>query len=77
MRIPSQVQTEVDADGHEDMDRMKLAAALSGGETSFTGICLLLAIWSNVQCPLRCLDEFDVFMDAANRLRAMTTLVGK
>jgi chromosome segregation ATPase len=35
---------------------------LSGGEKSFSTICLLLSIWGAMNSPVRALDEFDVFM---------------
>ncbi|KAJ2779925.1 Structural maintenance of chromosomes protein 6 [Coemansia javaensis] len=50
--------------------------SLSGGEKSFTTICLLLSLWETMSCPVRALDEFDVFMDAANRKIAMSMMVG-
>ncbi|KAJ1962491.1 Structural maintenance of chromosomes protein 6 [Dipsacomyces acuminosporus] len=50
--------------------------SLSGGEKSFTTICLLLSLWGAMNCPVRALDEFDVFMDAANRAIAMQMMVG-
>lgn len=40
---------------------------LSGGEKSFSTICLLLSLWDAMGAPIRCLDEFDVFMDSVNR----------
>ena len=36
----------------------KDAKALSGGEKSFSTICLLMTLWEAVGSPLRCLDEF-------------------
>ncbi|KAF2641623.1 structural maintenance of chromosomes protein 6 [Massarina eburnea CBS 473.64] len=48
---------------------------LSGGEKSFSTICLLLALWDAMGSPIRCLDEFDVFMDAANRDVSTTMII--
>ncbi|KAJ2161894.1 Structural maintenance of chromosomes protein 6 [Coemansia sp. RSA 552] len=50
--------------------------SLSGGEKSFTTICLLLSLWETMNCPVRALDEFDVFMDAANRKIATSMMIG-
>lgn len=35
---------------------------LSGGENSYSNVCLLLALSSVSPCPWQVLDEFDVFM---------------
>lgn len=40
---------------------------LSGGEKSYSTACFLFSLWSSMSAPLRCLDEFDVFMDQVNR----------
>jgi chromosome segregation ATPase len=42
-------------------------AGLSGGEKSFTQLCLLLAMWSSCEAPFHAADEFDVFMDNVYR----------
>ncbi|KAM0679881.1 Structural maintenance of chromosomes protein 6 [Glugoides intestinalis] len=47
---------------------------LSGGERSFAGICFLLSMWKCFRCPLKVLDEFDVFMDSLNRGMAIRIL---
>ncbi|KAH3762508.1 structural maintenance of chromosome protein [Pelomyxa schiedti] len=49
--------------------------SLSGGERAFSTTALLLALWEAMECPLRAMDEFDVFMDAVNREIAVHTLI--
>ncbi|GAA5855652.1 hypothetical protein JCM8547_001632 [Rhodosporidiobolus lusitaniae] len=67
------IQTE---DGkNKQKSKQKDTKSLSGGEKSFSTICLLLTMWEAVGCPLRCLDEFDVFMDAVNRRIAMKMMI--
>jgi len=48
---------------------------LSGGERSFAGICLLLSLWASLPCPVKILDEFDVFMDSLNRKHIIKLLL--
>ncbi|KAK9370828.1 P-loop containing nucleoside triphosphate hydrolase protein [Lipomyces kononenkoae] len=48
---------------------------LSGGEKSYTQICLLMSLWDAMNCPLRGLDEFDVFMDAVNRRISLKMMI--
>ncbi|KAK2757853.1 Structural maintenance of chromosomes protein 6 [Arachnomyces sp. PD_36] len=51
------------------------AKTLSGGEKSFSQICLLLSLWEAMGSPIRCLDEFDVYMDSVNRKMAIDMLL--
>lgn len=51
----------------------KDSKSLSGGEKTFSTICLLLTMWEAVGCPLRCLDEFvSRFLVVSWPLRAFT-----
>ncbi|KAF3236445.1 Structural maintenance of chromosomes protein 6 [Orbilia oligospora] len=56
-------------------DTQRNTKTLSGGEKSFSQICLLLALWEAMGSPFRCLDEFDVFMDAVNRGVSMGLII--
>ncbi|KDN53305.1 P-loop containing nucleoside triphosphate hydrolase protein [Tilletiaria anomala UBC 951] len=72
-RTPGRLQIRVRTDASTNdgsgskLRKEKDPRALSGGEKSFSTICLLLSLWEAINCPIRCLDEFDVFMDAGNR----------
>ena len=35
----------------------------------------MMAFWEAMDCPFRCVDEFDVFMDMINRRIAIDHLV--
>ena len=48
------VQVRTD-DQTRTQSRDKDPRSLSGGEKSFSTICLLLSLWESIGCPLRCL----------------------
>ena len=54
------VQVDVNADKHRQ--EMSNVLQLSGGEKSFSTVCLLMALWDSVDSPIRAMDEFDVCM---------------
>ena len=68
---------QVEPDKTERRAAGRSTKTLSGGEKSFSSICLLLAIWEAMGSPLRCLDEFDVFMDNVNRAISTNMLVSE
>jgi len=70
------LQVQVEPDETRETSSGRSTKTLSGGEKSFSSICLLLAIWEAMGSPLRCLDEFDVFMDSVNRAISTDMLVG-
>jgi chromosome segregation ATPase len=67
----------VEPDKTRENGKGRNTKTLSGGEKSFSSICLLLAIWDAMGSPLRCLDEFDVFMDNVNRAISTNMLVSR
>lgn len=61
------LEVHVEPDETTKSSKGRQTKTLSGGEKSFSSICLLLALWEAMGAPMRCLDEFDVFMDDVNR----------
>ncbi len=66
----TQTQTQGKAQQHSNK-------GMSGGERSFATACLLLSLWQAMSSPIRCLDEFDIFMDQVNRRVALSMIVNE
>jgi chromosome segregation ATPase len=65
--VAKQLEVHVEPDINTRSGKGRKTKTLSGGEKSFSSICLLLSLWEAMGAPLRCLDEYDVFMDDVNR----------
>lgn len=70
-----QVILHVEPDNTRQSSTGRNTKTLSGGEKSFSSICMLLSVWEAIGSPIRCLDEFDVFMDNVNRAISTNMLV--
>jgi hypothetical protein len=66
------VPTQVEPDITKDDSTGRGAKTLSGGEKSFSQICLLLALWEAMGSPIRCLDELYVTLHPVFLLSAFT-----
>ncbi|KAI9743277.1 MAG: Structural maintenance of chromosomes protein 6 [Claussenomyces sp. TS43310] len=67
---------KVEPDETTRSSRGRQTKTLSGGEKSFSNVCMLLALWEAMGAPLRCLDEFDVYMDSVNRDISTNMIIG-
>jgi len=70
-----ELDIQVQPDITRKSDKGRQTKTLSGGEKSFSTICLLLSLWDAMGSPIRCLDEFDVFMDNVNRDVSMKMMI--
>ena len=52
--------SQVEPDITKDSGTGRGARTLSGGEKSFSQVCLLLSLWEAMGSPIRCLDELYV-----------------
>ncbi|KAG0150161.1 hypothetical protein CROQUDRAFT_104465 [Cronartium quercuum f. sp. fusiforme G11] len=74
--LHQRLEVQVDTNSEElKQAKMRDPKGLSGGERSFSTISLLLTLWDAVNCPIRCLDEFDVFMDLSHRKVATRMMI--
>ena len=48
-------------------DKCEDVRQLSGGERSFTTLCLLMSLGHVIESPFRVMDEYDVFLDEVSR----------
>merc|ERR1712226_159737 len=55
--------------------RSSKVGSLSGGEKSYSQLCLILSLWYFMASPFRCLDEWDVFLDSVNRAQIGAELI--
>ncbi|KAH7325118.1 P-loop containing nucleoside triphosphate hydrolase protein [Stachybotrys elegans] len=70
-----EVNIQIEPDETRKSSAGRNTKTLSGGEKSFSSICMLLSVWEAIGSPIRCLDEFDVFMDNVNRAISTNMLV--
>ncbi|KAA8499594.1 Structural maintenance of chromosomes protein 6 [Porphyridium purpureum] len=73
LNITVQIGTHTKGDG--SIAETKELRSLSGGEKSFVTLALVLALGESMGIPFRIMDEFDVFMDEANRHAAYGIIV--
>jgi structural maintenance of chromosomes protein 6 len=55
--VAKQLDIKVEPDITKTSDKGRQTKTLSGGEKSFSTICLLLSLWEAMGSPIRCLDE--------------------
>jgi chromosome segregation ATPase len=65
----------VQKDSADANSQQKDVNALSGGERSYTTIALLMALGESLETPFRIMDEFDIFLDPANRTIVLEQLI--
>ncbi|KAI8812060.1 hypothetical protein BJ742DRAFT_794687 [Cladochytrium replicatum] len=70
-RLEIKVLNDSHAASESTSANQKDTRSLSGGEKSFSQVCLLLSLWDGMGGPLRSMDEWDIFCDPVNRRKIM------
>jgi chromosome segregation ATPase len=66
-KIKASLKLETKIGGARNAEVTTDVRQLSGGERSFTTLCLLLALGHVIDTPFRVMDEYDVFLDELAR----------
>lgn len=61
-------------DNHDENTQCNDMRQMSGGERSYTTLCLLLALGHVIESPFRLMDEYDVFLDEISREITLKTI---
>lgn len=68
------LQLITQTDNSDELTQCQDVRQLSGGERSFTTLCLLMALGHVIESPFRVMDEYDVFLDQHAREKTLIDL---
>lgn len=69
------LSVKMDSTNEVTQSRVQNIRVLSGGEKSFVTLSLIMATAHIIESPFFIMDEFDVFMDEANRVVSLHTII--
>lgn len=69
------LSVRMDSTSQIESSQVQNIKVLSGGEKSFVTLSLIMATTHIIESPFFIMDEFDVFMDEANRLISLNSII--